>query len=398
MICGWLALPASQQNLGFKRHVSVAEKPKVSIILTSYNHAKFLRDSIESVLAQTFSDFELIIWDDESTDESWQIINSYTDARIRAFRNSPRKQYMIVEKAISEYAAAEYIAIHHSDDAWEPQKLAQQVAFLDENPQVGAVFSQAQVVDENGARFTVKSHFYYNVFEQPNRTRYEWLNYFFYHGNALCHPSMLIRKKCYDELGYYRHGLAQIGDLDMWVRLCLKYDIHVLPEKLVRFRVRANEANTSGNRPDVRVRGYYEFFQVYKNYCKIQDPKEFIEVFPAARKYFLPEGYDIGFALGMLALENQKFHADKLLGLELLFEALNDPERAQKIQKLYGFKVVDFVALTAENDVFSIEKVDNLTAEVQALTVKKYELQGILNSRAWKLVTILRKIRSWLWP
>ena len=58
---------------------------KVSILLTSYNHAKYLREAIDSVLGQTFRDFELIIWDDASADESWQIIKSYADARIRAF-------------------------------------------------------------------------------------------------------------------------------------------------------------------------------------------------------------------------------------------------------------------------------------------------------------------------
>ena len=108
----------------------MAEKARVSVILTSYNHAKYLKEAIESVLNQTFSDFELIIWDDASTDESWQVITSYPDGRIQSFRNEVQKRAAFgVNKAISEIAAGEYIAIHHSDDIWEPQKLEKQVAF-----------------------------------------------------------------------------------------------------------------------------------------------------------------------------------------------------------------------------------------------------------------------------
>ncbi|NLJ19748.1 MAG: glycosyltransferase, partial [Bacteroidales bacterium] len=123
---------------------------KVSIVLSSYNHEKYIKKAIDSALNQTFSDFELIIWDDASSDTSWQIISSYTDPRIRAFRNEKNLGGGNAKKAITEIAVGEYIAIHHSDDIWEPDKLEKQVAFLDANPEIGAVFSQAQIIDENG--------------------------------------------------------------------------------------------------------------------------------------------------------------------------------------------------------------------------------------------------------
>jgi len=163
---------------------------KVSVILTSYNHEKYLREAIESVLNQSFSDFELIIWDDASTDSSWEIINSYTDNRIRGFRNETNSRGTINKSLLK--ARGEYIAIHHSDDIWEPSKLEKQVAFLDANPETGAVFTQALIIDENGDLFKDESHFYYKIFEQPVRSRYEWLNFFFFNGNALCHPSVLV--------------------------------------------------------------------------------------------------------------------------------------------------------------------------------------------------------------
>src|ERR1700690_1971582 len=104
--------------------------PKVSVFLTSFNHAKYLRGSIDSVLHQTFSDFELIILDDASTDDSWQIIQSYSDPRIQTFRNKTNLGGYF-PGAFPGMASAEYIAVHHSDDLWEPEKLEKQVPFLD---------------------------------------------------------------------------------------------------------------------------------------------------------------------------------------------------------------------------------------------------------------------------
>ena len=265
----------------------MAKQKKVSIILTSYNHAKFLREAINSVLSQTYTEFDLIIWDDGSTDESWQIINSYSDPRIRAFKNETVERGAPIRNVISAVETGEYIAIHHSDDIWEPQKLEKQVAFLDTHPEIGAVFTWAQIIDEHGLPLVDKSHYYYEIFDQPNRTRYEWLNFFFYHDNALCHPSLLIRKACYDDCGLYRYGLAQLGDFDMWVRLCLKYEIHVISEKLVRFRVRANAMNASaGNRPDARIRHLFETLPIYENFRNIKDSKDFQKIFPPSQKYF----------------------------------------------------------------------------------------------------------------
>ena len=125
----------------------MTDKVRVSIILTSYNHAKYLRQAIESVLNQTFTDYELIIWDDASTDDSWEIINSYQDRRIRAFRNVVNLRGNISRGL--EVAQGEYVAIHHSDDAWEPTKLEKQVS-LDQNPDIAAVFTHVQVIDEEG--------------------------------------------------------------------------------------------------------------------------------------------------------------------------------------------------------------------------------------------------------
>ncbi|MGB8214481.1 MAG: glycosyltransferase [Anaerolineales bacterium] len=382
---------------------------KISVVLTSYNHAKYLRQAIESVLAQTYADFEFIIWDDASTDDSWQIIQSYSDPRIRASRNETAKRGWSFRKAVLEVREGEYIAIHHSDDVWEPRKLEKQMAFLEENPAVGAVFTHVSVIGEDGEEFDDPSHFYYKIFDQPNRSRQEWLNYFFFHGNALCHPSVLMRRNCFTACGGYRLGFTQVGDLDMWVRMCLKYDIHILPEKLFRFRVRADNMNLSSDRPETRIRSNFENLLIYQNYRGIQSVQEFIKIFPEAEEYNSPDGFDAGYALGMLALHAREIPATKLFGLTLLFEALNNPERAGRIEQLYGFNHSDFVTLTARNDIFSIELVQTLSfqlAEIQSSNVSlagqvqelNFQLAEIQKSKAWKMAMFLRQIRLAIMP
>jgi glycosyltransferase involved in cell wall biosynthesis len=352
--------------------------PRVSIFMSSYNHAQYLRESIESVLAQSFRDFELFIVDDASTDESWSIIQEYTDKRIKALRNPVnRNDKVMMNRVIREMAAGEYIAVHHSDNAWEPGKLETQVAFLDAHAEIGAVFTRAAVVDELGGPLRDRKNFYYSVFDQPNRTRYEWLRQFFYIGNALCHPSVLIRKECYDTCGLYRLGLGQIPDLDMWARLCLRYEIHVLPEKLTRYRVPSRCGFTSAVTQASVVRYHYELLQVLEHYRAL-NWEDLARVFPQAEVYSHPEGCVVDYVLARLALETGN-PAKQLFGLNVLFEALNDPVKVERIASLYGFSPKDFLALTAHADVFGLKN--------------RQELKAILESPEGRAANLLRRAR-----
>jgi GT2 family glycosyltransferase len=389
------------------------KQPKVSIFLTSFNHAKYLRESIDSVLHQTFSDYDLIIMDDASSDESWAIINSYSDPRIKAFRNNTNQLGEFPE-VFPQAAASGYIAIHHSDDIWEQDKLKKQVSYLDEHPDIGAVFTNALIIGEQGEPFEDKNHFYYGIFSQPNRSRHEWLNFFFYHGNALCHPSVLIRKVCYEECGSYRSGLFQLPDFDMWIRLCLKYEIFILPEKLVRFRVRGDEQNVSGNQPEKRIRGMYEFYKTLENFKAIERFDDLVKIFPSAEKYNRKTETDVHFVLAMVALEEKSSILMQLLGLDILFDVISDPVRSANIRRLYNFDHMNFIDLTAKYDIFSREKIPNLNQIIAELREDNYRrgewalgldrqlkeeqtrISQITSSNSWKITFPLRELGRWL--
>lgn len=335
--------------------------PLVSVILTSFNHGNFIQEAIDSVLNQTFQDFELIIWDDASADNSWEIIQSYSDPRIRAFQNQQNKGPVFgINKAISEIAQGKYIAMHHSDDAWELSKLQNQVDILEANQKIGAVFTNALAIDERGAPLANLAHPYCSIFNQPNRSRYEWLRSFFLSGNALCHPSILIRKQCYTDCGLYLDMLAQLPDFDMWVRLCAKYEIHVMADRLIKFRVRDSEMNTSGNRSDTRIRSAYENYKVLQRYRTLLGKDEIFKVFPEFISYDRGEDTDPEYVLSRICLESGDYFLRNFLAIEILFDMLNNPSRKQAIEKVCGFFLKDFIAITGRYDLFSREVTANL--------------------------------------
>ncbi|CAH1385732.1 glycosyltransferase [Candidatus Nitrotoga sp. M5] len=350
---------------------------KISVILTSFNHELYLREAIDSVLNQTFTDYELIIWDDASSDGSWEVINSYSDPRIKAFRNEATKRGIYgINKAISEVATGEYIAIHHSDDAWELDKLEKQVAYLDNHSEIGAVFTWAQIIDENGAKLEN------NWFKQENKTQWQWLNQLFFEQNHLNHPSVLIRKQCYQDVGTYRYGLAQTGDAEMWSRVLIKYPIHVIQENLTKHRLPSDKSNTSGSRIEVAIRASNEWNVLRENYLSISNIEDMVAIFPSPQCLRNTEGADNIFLLAMACLYECQQKSAWNFGLKLLFDLFNDETRRNKILEIYSFSYVDFIKLTDKFDVYELRSFVELEGQVANLNQAVAERGGQITSLA----------------
>lgn len=282
-------------------------RPRVSVIIPAYNHEAFVAQSIDSVLNQTFQDFEVIITNDGSSDNTASVIESYSDPRIRFFNFGTNRGACAVINIGLQHTQGEYVSILNSDDLFLPTKLETQVHFLDRHPEYGAIFSDAQLIDENNQPFNDVSHPHYNLFNQPNKTRFEWLNYFFYKENCLCHPTILIRSKCYDKIGLFNESYAQLPDFEFWVRLLQYYDIYISPEKLIQFRILNQAQNTSGPRPEVISRASWEHRHILEWFLDME-PTDFSLVFP---EYDGPEVItrdDVAFQLAQLALKGNVHH------------------------------------------------------------------------------------------
>jgi len=245
--------------------------PRVSVVVASYEHEDYIEECILSVLGQTFQDFEIVVTDDGSRDSTLQKLRAIRDDRLSVHAFERNRGACIALNHGIRRARGEYVAILNSDDAFEPGKLAMQVEFLDTHPQTAAVFAWPLVVDERGVAFSEERHKDFAVFHVENRDRFRWLRQFFDAGNCLCHPTLMIRRRCYAEVGLYDARLSQVPDLDMWIRIASRYDIHVMREPLTRFRIRDGQRNASAARPEVVRRDAWERQMVARQYLSMPD-------------------------------------------------------------------------------------------------------------------------------
>lgn len=326
----------------------------VSVIIPSYNHEKYIEDCIESVLQQTFQDFEIIITDDGSTDNTVRKIKNFPDQRIKLFVHEKNKGASIAANYSYANASGKYIAMLSSDDLWVPDKLEKQVNFLETHEEINAVFSRVIWIDKFGNSLTQKECPYYYIFEAANRTRFQWLNYFFYKGNVLCHPSSLIRKNVLDDIGYLNPLLASLPDFDLWIRLCLNGNIYIINEKLIKFRYFEDMSNASGNTHVNRLRNRYEHRKILDNYLSIQSIHEFQKIFPQTQNKsvnIMPT--DLKYLLGQLALETG-IDYKILWGLDKIYNFLQDERNLLRAEKYFEFSAIDFINLTSQNDIHNI--------------------------------------------
>ena len=236
--------------------------PKISVLLPAYNHAQYLSETIESVLNQTYSDFELLISDDCSTDDTAQVIKSYTDGRITGVYFEKNQGTVRALNYLLRMAKGEYIAVLGSDDVWESDKLEKQIAVLEHDRSLAACFSGATIIDGNSEVINDEAVFPLNIFNYENRDKAFWLREIYLSGNHFCHSSVLIRSDIHHQIGEYNIAYRQLHDMDLWVRLLLQYNVFVLDEPLVKYRFVTNANNVSRNTEINNFRLYNEAEEV----------------------------------------------------------------------------------------------------------------------------------------
>jgi glycosyltransferase involved in cell wall biosynthesis/multidrug resistance efflux pump len=345
--------------------------PKVSVVMCVYNHEKFVSESIKSVINQTYQDWEFIITNDGSTDRSLDIIKQYDDPRITLFSFDKNTGARVARNNSIKHAKGEYIAVINSDDVWLLNKLEKQVNFLDANPDIGAVFTYASFINDQSEDIGYEHH-YGKIFIQQNRNRFEWLRDFFVGGNCLCHPSVLIRKICHEALGLYDERLGQLADFDMWIRLVTKYQIHILGENLVKFRLLKDQGNISGNTPKNNSRLILEWSQILKNYLQPEILDNLHQIFNFKNNIkevglslkLQPICRDIApFFVAMLASKSQH-PGHQYFCFDVLYQMLANQELAQKLREQYYFDFSNLTDLAREQDIFGIVALDRVQSQL----------------------------------
>jgi glycosyltransferase involved in cell wall biosynthesis len=214
--------------------------PKVSVLMPVYNGKRYLREAIDSILNQTFRDFELLIVDDGSTDGSPDIVSSYADPRIRLIANPTNQGLMVVLNQGNRLAQAEYIARMDCDDISLPQRLAKQVEYLDRHPDIAIVGAQCIYIDTNGQIFPPQ--FVFRCAKEPSSIR--WTASY---ECPFVHPLVMYRKQVvWDKLGGYDEKISFAEDFELWLRLLRNnYQGANIDETLLKYRIHPNSMMNS---------------------------------------------------------------------------------------------------------------------------------------------------------
>lgn len=186
-------------------------EPRVSVLMPVYNAGPFLRPAMESVLNQQFTDLELVVVDDASTDGSSEVIRSYSDDRIRVISNPTNLGILASRRAGLAHTRGHYVAILDADDVAMPDRLSEQVAYLDNHPEVVLVGSGYEVIDEDGNVLRRG-----RVLEDPYAIRWALL-----FGNCIVHSTVTFHRQAALEAGGYKSGLPGCAneDYNLYTRL-----------------------------------------------------------------------------------------------------------------------------------------------------------------------------------
>jgi len=334
------------------------KNPVISILIASYNHESYIKEAIDSILNQTYTNFELIITDDGSADNSVNVIKTITDSRVRLFEFKHNKGACEATNNSLKHAKGQYIAIMNSDDVWVQDKLEKQITILEKNEDIDAVFSSAGFFDVHLQPFTSdKQPYFADIFNQKNRSSATWLQYFFYNGNCLCHPSILIRKSCYDELGLYDNRFRQLPDFDMWIKFCKKFTLHVLPEKLVKFRILDDNRNASSPSIENRIRGNNEHFLIMESFFDGMSIDTFKEAFfKQLRNPKFESEIEFKIEKAFIFLNS----AFCIIGIKQLYELLGQEQCTEILNNKYNFGDKEFQKVLSSNNSFNIQDSSSL--------------------------------------
>ena len=204
--------------------------PKVTVLLAVRNGEPYIHEAVRSVLDQTFTDFELLVVDDASTDATAEIIEGFGDGRVRLLRNEQNLgQVPSLNRGLRE-ARGEYVARLDADDVCRPTRLAREVEILDGDARVGLVGTWMEAIDERGRRL--------------GHLRKDLTDYvdFVYHTLIMrvyvSHPSAMYRREPVLALGGYDEATGPAEDKDLWRKLALeRYDARIVPEPLILYRL-----------------------------------------------------------------------------------------------------------------------------------------------------------------
>ena len=210
-------------------------RPLISIIIPCYNHGHYLDRALESVLAQTMPDWEVIVVDDGSTDDTRAVVRAYADGRVRYLYQENQGLAGARNTGI-DHARGNYLAFLDADDEWEPPFLERCVAVLEADDSLAGVYTRVTFIDEDGRRLL-------RLGAQP-ATRASFRERLL-QGGFFPPSSVLVRRETVEMVGRFDPDLTSLEDWDLWLRLSEEHEMEGIPDPLARYRVSPGSMSTN---------------------------------------------------------------------------------------------------------------------------------------------------------
>jgi glycosyltransferase involved in cell wall biosynthesis len=225
----------------------MSPEPMVTVVVPTYNRANLIRETLESILAQQFADFELVVVSDGCTDGTEAAVESYRDPRIRLIRQPNSGGPARPRNTGVQNARGKYVAFCDDDDLWMPEKLTRQVEAMEGDLDAGLCFTGGVTFGQGDflSRRALK--------KGVDRNHFRTLLY----GNFIANSSVMVRRSVLGEMGPFNvdEFLRGAEDYEMWVRIAYRHRLIRIEEPLIRYRV--HPTNLAGNRARATLRGIY---------------------------------------------------------------------------------------------------------------------------------------------
>lgn len=354
-------------------------EPLVSILTPAYNHEQYVSVFLDSILAQTYQNFELIIIDDCSTDNTPAIIEQYNDKRIRFFRNDFNRGMNGNLNIAFSKAKGKFIAILASDDFLEPDYLEKMIAYFEQHKDYSVLYPKIIKVDEDGDLIPNQQEFYISG------ERFQMLKSFFYYGNGIGSPGMMINREYADKIFPLDEGIQQHQDFIMHIQLLLQAGCVFLDIPLVNYRIPTDDNNhLSSNEKKAFKRIEIETPFALDYFIKgITSVSLLKQIFGNDTEAFgEPTEETIPYFLARLALSKPENRLLALWGFRTLIAYLNKKGNMDLLHSLYGFDYKTFSQLSEQ-------------VHLQDYFLEKQE-QEFVQSTSWKMTAPIRKIKEFI--
>ena len=321
-------------------------KPKISILTPSFNHESYVGFFIESVLNQSFADFELIIVDDCSSDNNVNEIEKFKDSRIKLIKHAYNQGINATLNTAFENSSGEYLIFCASDDCLESNALEEIYKALCENPQAKAVYPALTKIDMNGKKDSEK------FMEIKQTSREEYINRFFMDNNYFTSPGMAMRRIDFMQILYpLDMAMCNQQDTQMHIKILLRGDVKILDKALVLYRFDSSANNISARTFITTKREQAEIERLMDSFLEMRD----IELL---KKVFKKEIADLGitpkegqteYFLGRMALLST-IKERQIWGYHKIMESYSTKEKAESLKENYNFDFKQYLSFAGYID------------------------------------------------